>query len=161
MREHDEDKRSFLSKYIFSRDHKVIGIQFLFTSTFFLFLGGALALTMRWQLAYPWKEVPIIGNFLFPDTGGTVTPEFYNTLVTMHGTIMIFFVVIPFLVGAFGNFLIPLHIGARDMAFPTLNMLSYWFYVPAFLVLVSSFFVVFSVLYIYSDKVTGFNELRR
>jgi len=141
MSEHGEDKRSFIAKYIFSRDHKVIGIQFLFTSLLFLFIGGALAMAIRWQLAYPWKEVPIIGKFLFPDAGGSITPEFYTTLVTMHGTIMIFFVIIPFLVGAFGNFLIPLQIGTRDMAFPTLNMLSYWFYVPAFAVIVASFFV--------------------
>jgi len=141
MSEHEADHRSFISKYIFSRDHKVIGLQFLFTSMLFLFIGGALAMAIRWQLAYPWKEIPFIGKFLFPDAGGAITPEFYTTLVTMHGTIMIFFVVIPFLVGAFGNFLIPLHIGARDMAFPTLNMLSYWFYVPAFFLIIASFFV--------------------
>ena len=138
---HIEHKKNFLTKYIFSKDHKVIGIQFLLTSFVFLFVGGALAMAIRWQLAYPWKEVPIIGKWLFPESGGSVTPEFYTTLVTMHGTIMIFFVIIPFLSGAFGNFLIPLQIGARDMAFPTLNMLSYWFYVPAFIIAMAGFFV--------------------
>ena len=137
---HSEHKQNFISKYIFSKDHKVIGIQFLLTSLVFLFIGGALAMAIRWQLAYPWREVPIIGKWLFPNAGGAVTPEFYTTLVTMHGTIMVFFVIIPFLVGAFGNFLIPLQIGARDMAFPTLNMLSYWFFVPAFVVMLMSFF---------------------
>ncbi|MBI4431113.1 MAG: cbb3-type cytochrome c oxidase subunit I [Candidatus Omnitrophica bacterium] len=141
MGSHAERKQSFISKYVFSKDHKVIGIQFLLTSFVSLLIGGALAMAIRWQLAYPWQEVPIIGKWLFPESGGTVTPEFYATLVTMHGTVMIFFVIIPFLVGAFGNFLIPLQIGARDMAFPTLNMLSYWFYVPAFIVAMTGFFV--------------------
>ena len=109
---------SFLSTYVFSRDHKIIGIQFLFSTLLWLIVGGALALAVRWQLAWPWQEMPIVGNMLFSGEGGQISPEFYPMLVTMHATIMIFFVVIPILAGAFGNFLIPLMIGADDMAVP-------------------------------------------
>jgi cytochrome c oxidase subunit 1 len=128
---------SFWRKYIFSVDHKVIGIQFLFTSLFFALIGGALAMLIRTQLAWPFREVP----GFFPTSGGVMLPEAYIAMVTMHGTIMIFFVIIPILSGAFGNFLIPLMIGARDMAFPRLNMYSYWIMVPAFLVMLAAFFV--------------------
>ncbi len=129
---------SFWRKYIFSTDHKVIGIQFLFTSLIFAVIGGLLAMLIRTQLAWPFQEVP----GFFPASGGILLPESYIALVTMHGTIMIFFVIIPILSGAFGNFLIPLMIGAQDMAFPRLNMASYWLMVPAFVVLLASFFVV-------------------
>ena len=121
----------FVRRYLFSTDHKVIGIQFLLTTLFMLFVGGALALAIRWQLAYPWEPLPILGRALFPTTGGRITPEFYTMLFTMHGTVMVFLVIIPILAGAFGNFLIPLQIGAEDMAFPRLNMASYWIYWPA------------------------------
>ena len=120
----------FISKYVFSTDHKVIGIQFLFTTLLMLMVGGALALGVRWQLAFPWESMPIFGAF-FANTGGQISPEFYTMLFTMHATVMIFLVIIPVLAGAFGNFLIPLMIGADDMAFPILNMLSYWFMWPA------------------------------
>jgi cytochrome c oxidase subunit 1 len=121
----------FIGRYIFSTDHKVIGAQFLFTTLLMMLVGGALALAIRWQLAWPWSDVPIIGGKLFAATGGQMSPEFYTMLFTMHGTVMIFLVIIPILAGAFGNILIPLQIGAPDMAFPRLNMCSYWFLWPA------------------------------
>jgi cytochrome c oxidase subunit 1 len=132
---------SFLSTYVFSRDHKVIGIQFLFSTLLWFLVGGLLALGVRWQVAWPWAEMPVIGKMLFSGEGGQISPEFYTVLFTMHATVMIFFVIIPILAGAFGNFLIPLMIGAEDMAFPTLNMLSYWFMWPAFILMIASFFV--------------------
>ncbi|REJ91871.1 MAG: cytochrome c oxidase subunit I [Planctomycetota bacterium] len=122
----------FVRKYLFSTDHKVIGIQFLITTLLMLMVGGALALGVRWQLAFPWESMPFFGP-LFASQGGQISPEFYTMLFTMHATVMIFLVIIPILAGAFGNFLIPLMIGADDMAFPTLNMLSYWFMWPAIL----------------------------
>ncbi len=130
----------FLSSYVFSLDHKIIGLQFLFSTLLWFLVGGLLALGIRWQLAYPWTTMPIIGNLLFPAEGGQIAPEFYTVLFTMHATVMIFFVIIPILAGAFGNYLIPLMIGADDMAFPTLNMLSYWFMWPAFICIGMSFF---------------------
>jgi len=124
---------SFIQKYVFSTDHKVIGIQFLVTTLLMLMVGGALALGVRWQLARPWEYMPFVGDLSFAKDGGQISPEFYTMLFTMHATVMIFLVIIPVLAGAFGNFLIPLMIGADDMAFPTLNMLSYWFMWPAIL----------------------------
>jgi cytochrome c oxidase subunit I len=129
----------FLGTYVFSRDHKIIGIQFLFSTLLWFLVGGLLALGIRWQLAWPWSNMPVIGPMLFSAEGGQISPEFYTTLFTMHATVMIFFVIIPILAGAFGNFLIPLMIGADDMAFPTLNMLSYWFMWPAFICIGLSF----------------------
>jgi cytochrome c oxidase subunit 1 len=134
-------EKSFIRKYVFSTDHKVIGIQFLFSSLFFFVVGGLLALLMRTQLAWPWQVIPVVGPLLYGETGNILAPEAYPALVTMHGTIMIFFFIIPVLSGAFGNFLIPLMVGAKDMAFPRLNMLSYWVMVPAFLVMIAGFFV--------------------
>jgi len=128
---HDHHELGFIRKYIFSTDHKVIGIQFMFTGLVFFLLGGLFAMAIRWQLAWPWTEMPVLGSVLFPNTSGAITPEFYTMLFTMHGTIMIFFVIIPLLTGAFGNFLIPLMIGAPDMAFPKLNMFGYWAMAPA------------------------------
>ena len=130
-----------LLKYVFSSDHKVIGIQFLFSGLIFFVLGGLLAMAVRWQLAWPWSQVPILSQALWADYGGKMPPEAYNKLFTMHASIMIFFVIIPLLTGAFGNFLIPLMIGARDMAFPKLNMFSYWFMWPAFMLILYSFVV--------------------
>ena len=118
--------------YKFSTDHKVIGIQFLLTTMAMLMVGGALALGVRWQLAFRWDAMPVFGP-LFAAEGGQISPEFYTMLFTMHATVMIFLVIIPVLAGAFGNFLIPLMIGADDMAFPILNALSYWFMWPAIL----------------------------
>ena len=131
----------FLKTYVFSLDHKIIGLQFLFSTLLWFLVGGLLALGIRWQLAYPWRPMPLLGNLIASTEGGQIAPETYTMLVTMHATVMIFFVIIPILAGAFGNFLIPLMIGADDMAFPTLNMLSYWFMWPAFLVMGAAFFV--------------------
>ncbi|MFN2384574.1 MAG: cbb3-type cytochrome c oxidase subunit I [Gemmatimonadota bacterium] len=136
------DTRSFIRKYVFSTDHKVIGCQFLFLSLFFLLVGGLLAMTIRWQLGFPGQPMP--GGGILPEAmapGGILLPEFYNSLVTMHGTFMIFFAIMPLLVGVFGNWLIPLHVGASDMAFPRLNMMSFWTAVPAGIIMLASFFV--------------------
>lgn len=137
---HAHHEPSFLTKYIFSTDHKIIGMQFLFTSIIFLGLGGILALLVRIQLAWPHAEIPILREW-FADNGGRMPESFYNMLFTMHASVMIFFVIIPFLTGAFGNFTIPLMIGAPDMAFPKLNMMSYWFMWPAFVLILISFYV--------------------
>ena len=142
VREHHEHHElGFIRKYIFSTDHKVIGLQFLFTGLIFFLVGGLFAMAIRFQLAWPWQKMPIIGSVLFPNTGQAITPEFYTMLFTMHGTIMIFFVIIPLLTGAFGNYLIPLQIGAPDMAFPKLNMFGYWAMVPAMACVLMSFHV--------------------
>ncbi len=140
---HDEHAHSagFLRTYVFSLDHKIIGLQFLFSTLIWFFVGGMLALGIRWQLAFPWRSMPLLGEWLASPEGGQIAPENYTMLVTMHASIMIFFVIIPLLAGAFGNFLIPLMIGAEDMAFPKLNMLSYWFMWPAFFFMGVSFFV--------------------
>jgi cytochrome c oxidase subunit I len=128
---------------LFSRDHKVIGLQYAITSMGFLLFGFGLMMVMRWQLAYPMQRVPLVGDLLGQTNapGGILSPEFYNQLAAMHGTIMIFLGVVPLAVGAFGNYLVPLQIGARDMAFPRLNMWSYWTYAAAGAVMVASFFV--------------------
>ncbi len=129
---------SFLKKYIFSTDHKMIGKQFLLLGIFFLFWGGLQAMLLRWQIAYPETEIPIFGKLLFPENNGILTPDTYNQVLTMHGTVMIFWAVTPILTGAFGNFLIPLLIGARDMAFPVLNLLSFWIFFLSGIVLLFS-----------------------
>lgn len=135
-----EDRLALLKQiWKFSTDHKVIGIQFLVTTLLMLMVGGALALGVRWQLAFPWENMPFFG-VLFPTEGGQISPEAYTMLFTMHATVMIFLVIIPVLAGAFGNFLIPLMIGADDMAFPILNALSYWFMWPAIFCFGASFF---------------------
>jgi cytochrome c oxidase subunit I len=130
-------------KYVFSLDHKVIGLQYALTSLVFLLTGFLLAVLFRWQLAYPGQPVPIVGNWFgeLNAPGGVMLPEFYNQLVAMHGTIMVFLAVVPLSVGAFGNYLIPLQIGAPDMAFPRLNMASYWTYLAGGVVMLASFFV--------------------
>ena len=128
---HGHHELSFIKKYVFSTDHKMIGMQFLVTTMLMLMVGGALALGVRWQLARPWEYMPFVGDLSFARDGGQISPEFYTMLFTMHATVMIFLVIIPILAGAFGNFLIPLMVGADDMAFPVLNALSYWFMWPA------------------------------
>jgi len=140
--DHHGHEESFIRKYVFSQDHKVIGLQYLITSLLFLFLGFTLMLIMRWQLAHPGQPVPFIGGWLGQANapGGIVLPEFYNQLGAMHGTIMVFLGVVPLAVGAFGNYVVPLQIGAPDMAFPKLNMASYWVYVSGGLVMLASFF---------------------
>jgi cytochrome c oxidase subunit I len=136
------DDRTFIKKYVFSTDHKIIGIQFLFLSLFFLAIGGLLAMVIRWQLGFPGQTMPLPG--IWPKTmapGGVVLPEFYTALVTMHGTFMVFFAIMPLLVGVFANYLIPLKIGAPDMAFPRLNMWSFWLMLPAGALMIAGFFV--------------------
>jgi len=135
-------EQSFVRKYIFSTDHKIIGIQFLLMSLVFLLFGGVMAMMIRWQLGFPDRPLP--GGQLLPESmapGGILLPEFYNSLVTMHGTIMVFFAIMPLLVGVFGNFLIPLKIGAPDMAFPRLNMASFWIAFSAGILMMAGFFV--------------------
>ncbi len=133
----------FWRKYIFSTDHKVIGIQYGLTSLLFLFIGFSFIMLMRWQLAYPGEPIPLIG-WLFGDEtmpDGVMLPEFYNQLGAMHGTIMVFLGIVPLAVGAFGNYVVPLQIGAPDMAFPKLNMASYWVYFVGGVVMLASFWV--------------------
>jgi cytochrome c oxidase subunit 1 len=132
---------SFLRKWIFSTDHKVIARQFLWAGLLFLAFGGGLAMLIRWQWAFPGEPVPAVGSLLFSGSGGSITPANYNAIFTMHGLIMIFFAITPIMIGAFGNFCIPLMIGARDMAFPTLNMLSFWTFLVSQLLVIASFFV--------------------
>jgi cytochrome c oxidase subunit I len=133
--------QGFWRTYLFSQDHKTIGIQYAITSLLFLLFGFTLMMIMRWQLAYPGQPIPLIGKFLgeanAPD--GIMLPEFYNQLGAMHGTIMIFLGVVPLGVGAFGNFVMPLQIGAPDMAFPKLNMMSYWVYFVGGVTMLGSF----------------------
>ena len=133
---------SFIRKYVFSTDHKTIGIQFLFMSLFFLLVGGLMAMMIRWQLGYPGQALP--GGGGLPETmapEGVILPEFYNSLVTMHGTFMVFFAIMPLLVGVYANYLIPLKIGAPDMAFPRINMASFWLAFVAGLIMLAGFFV--------------------
>ncbi len=132
----------FLRTYVFSDDHKTIGIQFLFTSLFMMLFGGLLAMLIRWQLGWPGHPLPWMEQ-IAPNgmPGGIMVPEYYNMLFTMHGSVMIFFAVIPALVGVFGNYLIPLKIGAGDMAFPKLNMISYWLVPPAIAIVCAGFFL--------------------
>lgn len=140
---HHEPSKKGIMHYLWSYDHKMIGLQYLWTAFSFLFLGGALALGVRFQLAFPNHPLPLIGHLL-PSTlvsdDGAIIPGGYNMLVTMHATVMVFFVVMPLIIGAFGNYLIPLKIGAGDMAFPLLNEISYWLYVISGIVLLAAFF---------------------
>jgi cytochrome c oxidase subunit 1 len=133
----------FWRKYIFSVDHKVIGIQYAITALLFLFFGFILMMILRWQLAYPGQPIPLIGQWLGVANapGGIMLPEFYNQLGAMHGTIMVFMGVVPLAVGGFGNYVVPLQIGAPDMAFPRLNMASYWAFFLGGVVMIASFFV--------------------
>lgn len=140
--EHHEHHETFITKYIFSQDHKMIAKQFLITGMFWAVLGGLMSVLFRFQLgypedAYPWLET-ILGKWA---KGGRITPEAYYALVTTHGTVLVFFVLTAGLSGTFANFLIPLQVGARDMASPFLNMLSYWFFFIASIVMLSSLFV--------------------
>lgn len=140
----------FWRKYIFSVDHKVIGVQYTVTALAFLLLGFCLMMIMRWQLAYPNQPIPVVGQFLGdkivgqlpPEQGGgyVLTGDGYNSLGAMHGTIMVFLGIVPLAVGGFGNFVLPLQVGAPDMAFPKLNMLSYWINLPGGIIMLLSFF---------------------
>ena len=138
---HGHEEASGWKKYLWSLDHKIIGLQYLFTSLGFLFIGGGMALLLRWQLAYPSTQVMPNGDVGNPISLPFINPQFYNALFTMHATVMVFLVVMPLLIGAFGNYLIPLKIGAGDMAFPLINELSYWVYVLSGVVMLAGFFV--------------------
>jgi cytochrome c oxidase subunit I len=138
---HDDDL-GFWRKYVFSTDHKIIGLQYGFTALGFLLVGFGLMLIMRWQLAYSGQPLPYgIGKLLGETNapGGVIAPDFYNQLGAMHGTIMVFLGIVPLAVGAFGNYLVPLQIGAQDMAFPRLNMASYWVFFLGGIVMLVSF----------------------
>ena len=136
-----EEPKNFVWRYLFSIDHKYIAKQFLWAGLLFLLFGGMLAMLIRWQWAYPGEPVPVVGQLLFPDAGGIITPPAYNTIFTTHGLIMIFFAITPIMIGCFGNYCIPLLIGARDMAFPKLNMYSFWVFLLSQGLVVASFFV--------------------
>ncbi len=140
--DHDHEM-GFLRKYVFSTDHKIIGIWYAVTGLFFLFFGFCLMMIMRWQLAFPLEKVPVIGGLLGSTLAndGVLLPEGYNALGAMHGTIMVFLGVVPIVVGGFGNYVMPLQIGAPDMAFPKLNMYSYWVYFIGGVIMLASFFV--------------------
>lgn len=141
---HDHhEELSFWRKYVFSVDHKIIGMQYAVTGLVFLFFGFCLMMLMRFQLAFPGRVLPILGSLLGEDRmpGGIMTPDFYNQLGAMHGTIMVFLGVVPLAVGGFGNFVVPLQIGAPDMCFPRMNMYSYWSYFLGGVVMFLSFFV--------------------
>src|SRR2546427_5007610 len=145
--EHEHHELGWWRKYIFSTDHKMIGIQYGLCGLVFLFFGFCLMMMMRWQLAYPGQAMPVIGKWLphifgadsMPD--GKMTPDFYNSLGAMHGTIMIFLGVVPLAFAAFGNFVVPLQIGAPDMTFPKVNAASYWAFFVGGIIMLVSFFV--------------------
>ncbi len=133
---------TFITKYVFSQDHKTIAKQFLVTGIIWAIIGGLFSVVFRLQLGYPEQTFPFLEDFLGHwAKGGKLDPEFYYALVTMHGTVLVFFVLTAGLSGTFANFLIPLQIGARDMASPMLNMLSYWFFFLASVIMISSLFV--------------------
>jgi len=141
--EHEEHHhQNFFEKYIFSQDHKVIAKQFLFMGIMWAFVGGFLSILFRMQLGWPEATYtflePILGGWV---TNGKIDPEFYLAMVTMHGTIMIFFVLTAGLSGTFANFLIPLQIGARDMASGFMNMLSFWIFFLASIIMMTSLFI--------------------
>ena len=138
--EHGGHHLPWIRRYVFSTDHKWIGIQYGFTALLFLLLGFCLMILMRLQLGWPgtaFNVMKVLGESRAP--GGVLLPEAYNQLGAMHGTIMIFLGIVPLAVGAFGNYLVPLQIGAPDMAFPKLNMISYWCYAPGGLIMLASF----------------------
>jgi cytochrome c oxidase subunit 1 len=129
---------------LFSINHRIVGLWYFGAATFFLLVGFLLMLLMRWQLAWPTSPLPpslaaFVGDMNAP--GGYMAPEFYNQLVAMHGTVMIFLAVVPLLTGAFGNYLVPGHIGARTLAFPRLSALSFWIFLAAGVLMLLGFFV--------------------
>ena len=142
---HHEDA-GFWRTYVFSTDHKVIGIQYGVTALYFLLFGFCLMMVMRWQIAHPGEAVPVVGPLLaaiFGDVAakGIVSPDLYNAFGAMHGTIMVFMAIVPLAFAAFGNYVVPLQIGAPDMAFPRINMASYQCYVVGGLIMFTSFFI--------------------
>ncbi|HRO08121.1 MAG TPA: cbb3-type cytochrome c oxidase subunit I [Saprospiraceae bacterium] len=144
----DKYKTNFLSHYVFSTDHKMISKQFLITGMFWAVVGAAFSVIFRLQLGFPEESLawikPLLGKWIVvdPSTGiGKLAPEFYYALVTMHGTVIVFFVLTAGLSGTFSNLLIPLQVGARDMASPFMNMLSYWFFFTAGVIMFYSLFI--------------------
>jgi cytochrome c oxidase subunit 1 len=141
--EHEHHEGNFWTKYVFCQDHKIIAKQFLITGIFWALIGGILSVIFRLQLGFPDMQLewlkPILGGWITPE--GKLDPEFYLALVTMHGTIMVFFVLTAGLSGTFSNFFIPLQVGARDMASGFMNMLSYWFFFLSSVVMLTSFFL--------------------
>lgn len=141
--EHHEHHDNFITKYIFTQDHKMIGKQFLITGMFWAIIGGFLSILFRLQLGFPDMSLeflrPLLGGWI--DEAGKLDPTFYLALVTMHGTIMVFFVLTAGLSGTFSNYLIPLQIGARDMASGFMNMLSYWFFFVSGVIMFISLFI--------------------
>jgi len=150
--DHGHGNQHFLTKYVFSSDHKVIGIQYGVTSLLFLLIGFLLIMCMRWQLAKPGEPIPIAGALLehvyannnsgepvFKD--GVMSADGYNQFGVMHGTIMVFLAVVPLGFAAFGNYVVPLQIGAPDMCFPRVNMASYWCFFAGCVVMTVSFFI--------------------
>jgi cytochrome c oxidase subunit 1 len=131
----------FIRKYIFSIDHKVIGIQYIMLALAAVLVGMTMSVLMRMNLSWPGTNWPILGT-LFPGgaPNGVMSPEFYLSLVTMHGTIMVFFVLTTAPQGGFGNYFLPIQIGAEDMAFPYLNMLSFWVTLVGFIVILAAIF---------------------
>ncbi len=129
-----EAPTTFIRKYIFSTDHKVIGIQYYLLALVAVVVGMVLSVLMRLHLAWPGLHLPFV-------SGGLMTPEQYASLLTMHGTIMVFFVLTTAPQGGFGNYFLPIQIGAPDMAFPRLNMLSFWVTFLAFVCIIAAFFV--------------------
>lgn len=143
----DKYQSNFVSHYIFSQDHKMIAKQFLITGMMWAIIGGLMSLVFRMQLGFPeesiaWLE-PVLGKWIAinSDGVGSLVPDFYYALVTMHGTILVFFVLTAGLSGTFSNLLIPLMIGARDMASPMLNMMSYWFFFISGTIMFASLFL--------------------
>ena len=140
--DHGHHHETFLTKYVFSQDHKMIAKQFLITGIIMAVIAMGLSILFRLQLAWPDKSFPLLESFLGKwAEGGRIKPDFYLALVTIHGTIMVFFVLTAGLSGTFSNLLIPLQVGARDMASPFLNMLSYWFFFSACVIMMGSFFI--------------------
>src|SRR5580693_7037594 len=137
----------FLRKYVFSTDHKIIGIQYGITALLFLFFGFCLMMMMRYSIAYPNKPIPLVGGLLEKALGadvcgkGVMSANLYNSFGAMHGTIMVFLGIVPLAFAAFGNFVVPLQIGAVDMAFPRINMASYQAFVVGGVIMLVSFFV--------------------
>ena len=140
---HDEHELSFIEKYVFSMDHKTISKQFLFTAMFMAVVAAILSVLFRIQLAWPQHPSPVLHYFLGNRwaKGGILDPNMYLGLVTIHGTIMVFFLLTGGLSGTFANLLIPLQVGARDMASPMLNMLSYWFFLTSSIIMFISLFI--------------------
>ncbi len=138
---HHEHKQHFLTKYVFSQDHKIISRQFLITGIFWAIIGGLMSVFFRLQLGFPEETFKVLSTFLGDwAPNGKMEPEMYYGLITIHGTVLVFFVLTAGLSGTFSNFLIPLQIGARDMASPFLNMLSYWFFAVAGIIMFVSLF---------------------